>query len=98
MRRIMVDIDNTICVTVGANYAKAKPIKRRIRRVNKLKEEGNVIIYYTARGSLSGIDYQNLTLKQLEKWGCEYDELIMRKPDYDLFICDRAQNATVLDI
>lgn len=94
---LMVDIDNTICQTEGTDYEKAIPIQHRIDRVNQLFKE-YTIIYSTSRGYASGIDYEVLTKKQLAEWGCEYDELIMGKPDYDIFICDRAQNAMVLDI
>lgn len=97
MRRIMVDIDNTICVTEGSDYVNAKPIKNRIDRVNELSKD-NIIIYYTSRGYVSRIDYSKITERQLKEWGCKYTLLLMDKPNYDLFICDRAQNAMVLDI
>jgi len=61
-------------------------------KINKLYEEGNEITYYTARGSLSGIDWYNLTKSQLDKWGCKYNELsVGEKPPYDLLICDKTK-------
>ena len=51
--RYVVDIDGTICVpgkTEEERYTGATPIKRRIDVVNKLYDEGNTIIYLTARG------------------------------------------------
>lgn len=47
---IYVDIDETIC-EYGENreYAEAKPITERIKKINKLKEDGNTIVYWTAR-------------------------------------------------
>jgi hypothetical protein len=53
-----------------------------------------MIKYFTARGSVSGIDWTDFTTSQLEHWGAKYHELIMnRKPHYDLLIDDKAVNA-----
>ena len=56
MRVIYVDIDETIChressVDFGVthDYTKAKPIKENIEKINKLYDEGNTIVYWTAR-------------------------------------------------
>ena len=53
------DIDNTICITKGTDYENSKPIKERIETINTLKDEGNTIIFFTARGFVSKIDYLN---------------------------------------
>ena len=52
-------------------------------------EDGNTIVYWTARGSSSGLYWFQLTLKQLNEWGCKFHELRMGKPSYDLFIDDK---------
>ena len=50
LKRYCVDIDGTICTpTVGRDYHKAEPWKERIKVLNKLYDEGNYIIYFTAR-------------------------------------------------
>lgn len=88
---IYVDIDGTIC-TIARPYSDAKPISEHINKINKLFDEGHTIIYYTARGAASGIDYTELTEKQLKDWGCKYNQLRMNhKPDYDLYICDKSK-------
>ena len=88
---IYVDIDGTIC-SIARPYSDAKPIKLHIEKINKLFNEGHTIVYYTARGAASGIDYTELTEKQLKEWGCEYTGLRMNhKPDYDLYICDKSK-------
>lgn len=88
---IYVDIDGTIC-TSAKPYSDAKPILHHINKINKLFHEGHTIIYYTARGAASGIDYTELTEKQLNDWGCKYNLLRMNhKPDYDLYICDKSK-------
>ena len=49
-KRYCVDIDGTICNhTVGRDYHKAQPWQDRIKVLNKLYDEGNYIIYFTAR-------------------------------------------------
>jgi hydroxymethylpyrimidine pyrophosphatase-like HAD family hydrolase len=90
---IYVDIDNTILDTDGLNYENTKPMKDRIQKINDLYDEGHTIVYWTARGTLSGIDYYDLTKSQLDKFGVKYHELKLKKPYYDLFIDDRNVNS-----
>ena len=88
--KIYVDIDGTICESVGGRYDQASPLPANIETINNLYNNGHEITYYTARGRLSGIDYTELTKKQLDEWGCKYHNLIMNhKPSYDLMICDK---------
>jgi len=89
-KTIYVDIDNTITTTIGTEYKEAKPIIKNIQIINNLYNRGHHIVYWTARGSGSGIDYQDLTKNQLESWGCLYHELKFNKPVYDLFIDDKS--------
>ena len=91
---IFVDIDETICNTPeNRNYRESTPIKENIEKINKLYDEGNTIVYWTARGSGSGKDWLELTLRQLEDWGAKYHKASTGKPSYDLFICDKAVNS-----
>lgn len=86
----IVDIDNTIFYTFNSEYKSARPIKERIARINHLFDEGHTIIYWTARGGTTGIDWTEFTLNQLAEAGCKYTELRMGKPSYDLWIDDKA--------
>ena len=102
-KRYCVDIDGTICSpTVGRDYHKAEPWQDRIKVLNKLYDEGNYIIYFTARAmgrfadqphSVASIKAKEvlfeLTKQQLEEWGVKYNELIMGKPHADYFIDDK---------
>ena len=90
---IYVDIDNTILDTDGMDYAGSKPMPERIKKINDLYDEGNEIVYWTARGTNTGIDHTELTKAQLEKFGVKYHKLILKKPYYDLFIDDRNINS-----
>ena len=93
---IYVDIDETICRYEGERaYPEALPIKQNIEKINRLYDEGHEIIYWTARGSQTGIDWTDVTLKQLDKWGAKYTAAKLGKPHYDLFICDKAINSDV---
>ena len=84
-KRYCIDIDGTICSpTVGRDYHKAEPWQDRIKVLNKLYDEGNHIIYFTARamGRFSGHSPAiasvsaeavlfDLTKDQLDEWGCK---------------------------
>lgn len=88
---IIVDIDGTICNSNNSDYKNSIPNYDRISKINQLYEE-NTIIYWTARGGFSGIDWSELTKKQLNDWGCKFHELRMSKPVYDMWIDDKAEN------
>ena len=96
MKVYIVDIDGTICSESfnedgSKNYKNAKPNLDRINIINKLFDDGNEIHYWTARGSLTGIDYKKLTTEQLKIWNCKYTSLrVGDKPHYDLWIDDKA--------
>lgn len=93
----IVDIDNTICRTVkndqgNWDYPNSTPINYRINTINKLYDKGHTIIYWTARGTGSGLDWSALTKQQLDEWGCKYHEVRLGKPSYDIWIDDKAFN------
>lgn len=83
------DVDNTVCHTVGDNYANATPIEDRIDTINQLFDEGHKIVMWTARGALSGNDWLHYTKEQLDMWGLRYHELIP-KPYFDCAVDDKA--------
>ena len=84
------DIDGTICSKVkNADYPSALPLQSRIVHVNKLYAEGHTIIFFTARGSTTGIDWRHLTESQLSSWGVNYHQLILGKPEADIYVDDR---------
>lgn len=90
--KILVDIDGTICESAEGKYDTASPVPQHIEKINKLYEDGNTIIYYSARGRRSGQDYTELTVNQLSDWGCKFHGVIMNhKLDYDLMICDKTK-------
>ena len=93
---IYVDIDGTICDTPKKgsswDYQNSKPRYDQIEKINKLHNEGHEIVYWTARGSGSGMGWNKLTEMQLDMWGCKYHRIeTLKKPSFDLFIDDKAR-------
>lgn len=91
--KIFVDIDETICKYDGLrHYPDAVPIPENIAKINKLFDDGNDITYWSARGSTTGINWHDITYKQLKEWGCKFHILgVGKKPPYDLLICDKTK-------
>ena len=100
--KYIVDIDGTICEQMSDfKYGEGGVFYNRLKYLNKLYDEGNQIIYYTARGMgefdgsyrLSNKKWYNITEKQLEKWGAKYTKLIIGKYSGDCYIDDKAINS-----
>jgi hypothetical protein len=91
---IYVDIDETICVTdESRDYSLSSPLVSNIEKINDLYGSGNTIVYWTARGTTTGIDWREVTEKQFSEWGVKYHELKFGKPNYDLFVDDKNINS-----
>ncbi len=86
------DVDGVICDTQGTDYKNAIPKQENIKKINALYDEGHRIIVFTGRGTVSRIDWRQLTEKQLKEWGLKYHELIFGKPSFDIMIDDHAYN------
>lgn len=91
------DIDGTICNNTYSKYETAEPNNNRIKFINKLYDQGNKIIFFTARGmktfngDISEVykKYYDFTEIQLKKWNVKYHELKLGKPAADLYIDDK---------
>lgn len=100
--KYVFDIDGTICdKQKDSDYDSSIPKKDRINKINKLYDEGNYIIYLTARGmgrynndaDLAKARFYDITELQLRVWGCKYHKLILGKPSGDFYIDDKGINA-----
>ena len=101
---IFVDIDETICYTpkdpdgknppVSRDYSLSTPFPERIKTINLLYDEGNTIVYWTARGTTTGGDWRELTEKQFEEWGVKYHRLFLGKPAGDIYVDDKGARDT----
>lgn len=87
---ILVDIDGTIADTIESDYNASKPIYENINKINKLYDEGHTIVYWTARGGKSKINWYSFTKDQLLAWGCRFHELSFDKRSFDLVIDDKS--------
>jgi len=86
------DIDGTLCSNTEGDYGSATPFREIILEVNRLFAEGHRIILHTARGATTGIDWRELTERQMDTWGVRYHTLYMGKPTADVYIDDKAIN------
>ena len=97
MKTYVFDIDGTICNSANGDYENALPMQNRINKINSLYDEGNKIIFSTARGmgryrnaaDLAYAAFYDLTIKQLEDWGVKYHYLFMGKPSGDYYVDDK---------
>ena len=88
---VYVDIDGTICWNRDSDYPNSVPRWKQIYKINKLYDEGHEIVYWTARGGTSGIDWTEFTKRQLDEWECKYTRIEkLKKPSFDLFIDDKS--------
>ena len=92
------DIDGTICTKDNdQNYDQSVPLANRILIINKLFDDGNIIIFQTARGmgrhknnkELANKEFYDMTFKQLELWGVKFHELHLGKPAGDVYVDDK---------
>ena len=87
-KRIVCDVDGTICFTEGGDYENSIPDVQFISHLNEYYENGFYIILFTSRnmntfnGDLRQIT--RVTLPILQCWlnnnNCKYHELIIGKP------------------
>lgn len=96
--KIRVDIDNTLCLTNGMDYAQAEPIQNNIDKINKLYDMGHYIIIWSSRGVETGKDYYLMTKNQLDQWGVKYHEIKLDKPFFNLLLDDRAKQIENLSL
>ena len=88
----IVGIDNTICKTIEDDYNNSEPLWENIEFFNQLHDNGNIVHYWTSRGMKENINYDKLTIDQLESWKVRYTTLNMNKPDCDFWINSKSVN------
>lgn len=98
MQTYCFDLDGTLCKTQhssdGHCYLDAEPITERINAVNKLYDQGNIIIIETCRGCGSGVNWFQDTVRQLTSWGLKFHTVRTGvKFAADYYVDDKAINA-----
>lgn len=96
-RTFCCDIDGVLAtLTPGNDYNLAGPMTDNIRRINRLHAAGNRIVLFTARGSMTGIDWTAVTQRQMREWGVAHHDLRFGKPAADYYIDDRMLSLAAL--
>jgi len=87
--QIVIDMDGTIC-TEEKTYSRAlaKALPGAVENINKLYDEGHIILIYSAR---TWMEYE-MTHDWLQKNNIKFHQLILGKPIGDVWIDDRAIN------
>lgn len=85
---ILIDIDGTICPEgPPLDRPRAKPLPGAIEAVNRLTEEGHIVVLWTGRGWTEYV----ATKTWLDEHGFKYAQILMGKPIANLIIDDRAR-------
>ncbi|MHA3893498.1 HAD family hydrolase [Acinetobacter sp. GXMZU3951] len=88
MKRLIMDLDDTICSTLNGDYENSYPNVEIIEKMHEYKREGFVIVISTSRnmrtyeGNLGKINANTLPviIDWLEKNNVPYDEIYTGKP------------------
>jgi len=88
MKRLIMDLDDTICSTSKGDYENSKPNQLVIEKLSKYKSEGFEIVIHTSRnmrtykGNVGKINIHTLPniFNWLNKNNVPYDEIIIGKP------------------
>lgn len=88
MKRLIVDVDDTICVTNNGDYKSAIPIEQVIQQLREYQSRGFQIVLHSSRnmrtyeGNVGKINAHTLPI--LVEWliqhNVPYDEIYMGKP------------------
>ena len=89
MKNYCFDLDGTLCTNTEGEYETAQPFFDRINKVNELYDNGNHILIFTARGTVTGTDWTSFTQDQLLRWGVRYHDLKLGKPFAHIYVDDR---------
>ncbi|HHF4273611.1 TPA: HAD-IIIC family phosphatase [Haemophilus influenzae] len=101
MKRLIVDLDNTITLTQDGNYASASPIQDVIDKLIEYKKNGFEIVISSSRnmrtfeGNIGKMNIYTLPtiIQWLNSYNVPYDEIYIGKPwcGHDgFYIDDRA--------
>lgn len=88
MKRLIFDLDDTLCTTQNGDYANAQPIIEVIEKLREYHRQGFTIIINTSRnmrtfqGNIGAINKNTLPIitEWLGRHDIPYDELYVGKP------------------
>jgi len=98
MKRLIIDLDDTICSTLKGDYENSKPNQLVIDKIRKYKNEGFEIVIHSSRnmrtyeGNVGKINIHTLPniINWLNKNNVPFDEIMIGKPwcGFDGFYVD----------
>ena len=88
MKRLIFDLDDTLCTTQNGDYANAQPITEVVEKLREYHRQGFTIVINTSRnmrtyqGNIGAINKNTLPiiLDWLRRHDIPYDELYVGKP------------------
>lgn len=88
MKRLIFDLDDTLCTTQNGDYANAQPITEVIEKLKEYHRQGFTIVINTSRnmrtyqGNIGAINKNTLPIitEWLLRHDIPYDELYVGKP------------------
>ena len=88
MKRLIFDLDDTLCTTQNGDYANAQPITEVIEKLRDYHRQGFTIVINTSRnmrtyqGNIGAINKKTLPIiiDWLRRHDIPYDELYVGKP------------------
>ena len=88
MKRLIFDLDDTLCTTQNGDYANAQPITEVVEKLREYHRQGFTIIINTSRnmrtyqGNIGAINKNTLPIitEWLDRHDIPYDELYVGKP------------------
>jgi capsule biosynthesis phosphatase len=97
-QRLVVDLDDTLSITIQGDYENSKPVMSTIETLRKYKEMGFEIVIYSSRnmrtyntnvGKINIFTLPNI-INWLRKYNVPFDEVIVGKPwcEFDGFYVD----------
>jgi capsule biosynthesis phosphatase len=88
MKRLIIDLDDTICRTEGGDYKNATPVMGVVEQLRNYKQDGFEIVLHTSRnmrtfaGNVGKIAAHTLPviIEWLKRHDVPYDEIHVGKP------------------
>ena len=88
MKRLIFDLDDTLCTTQNGDYANAQPITEVVEKLREYHRQGFTIVINTSRnmrtyqGNIGAINKNTLPIitEWLDRHAIPYDELYVGKP------------------
>tara|TARA_E500000331_G_scaffold123539_1_gene121038 strand:+ start:3859 stop:4242 length:384 start_codon:yes stop_codon:yes gene_type:complete len=101
MKKLIVDLDNTISVTENSDYKNSRPLYELLNKLNLYRDKGFQIVIHTSRNmrtynnNIGKINIHTLPniVAWLDKYDIPYDEIYIGKPwcgNEGFYIDDRA--------